>query len=97
MISNTEIIDLSNGLALGVSIDLGNADFLLIKADKGYAVCGYFNSKVIDEIGDSAVQVKGVKSIKEMLNKQVDFVSKSAKKLGVNNKMTVKQALQKFV
>ena len=97
MISNTEIIDLNNGLALGVSIDLGNSNFLLIKANNGYAVCGYFNSEVIDEVGDSAVQVKGVKTIKEMLSKQVDFVSKSAEKLGVNDKMTVRQALEKFV
>jgi len=97
MISNTEIIDLTNGLALGVKINLGNADFLLIKADRGYAVCGYFNTGFIDEVGDVAVQVKGVKDFKQMLSKQVDFVSKSARELGVNENMTVKQALEKFV
>ncbi len=97
MISETEIIDLSNGIAVGVKIDLGNAPFLLIKADKGYAVCGYFNSKVADELGDACVQVKGVKSIAEMILKKVDFVSKKALSLGVNDKMTVKQALEKFV
>lgn len=97
MISETEIIDLKNGIAIGARIDFDKAPLLLIKADKGYAVCAYFDKKVIDELGDAAVQVYGVKSIKQMLGKQVDFVSIKAKELGVNNKMTVRQALEKFV
>ncbi len=97
MISETQIIELKNGIAFGVRIDFEHAPLLLIKAEKGYAVCGYFDKKVMDELKDASVQVTGVKTIKEMLGKQVEFVSNKAHELGVNNKMTVKQALEKFV
>ena len=97
MISETEIIDLSNGAVIGVKIDLGNAPLLLIKADKGYAVCGYFDRKVAEGLGDVFVQVSGVKTIKEMLLRQVEYVSRKAVELGVNDKMTVRQALEEFV
>ena len=46
-----EIVELRKGAVIGFKINLDNAPVLLIRADKGYAVCGYFNPETIEKLG----------------------------------------------
>ena len=93
----TDIIEVKNGAAFGVKVKLENANFLLIKAEKGYLVCGYFDEKMVEKLKDTAVIISGVKTFNDMLKKKVSYVSKKAKKLRINNNMTGRQALEKLV
>ncbi len=93
----TDIIEVKNGAALGIKVKLPKADLLMIRAEKGFLCCGYFDRKTLDKLETPAVIIKGVKSFRDMLRKKVSFVSKQAKKLGINANMTGRQALEKMV
>ncbi len=92
----TEIIETKNGAALGIKIKLRTTPLLLIKAEKGYLACGYFNPNTIELIGDRAVIIPKVSSFSEMLNKKPVFVSKEARKLGARLNMTGREILEIF-
>ncbi|MBI4214455.1 DUF1805 domain-containing protein [archaeon] len=93
----TEIIETKRGAALGIRVELPGAPLLLIKAEKGYLACGYFDPQTIEKLGDPAVVVRGVKSFDEMLTSRVAFVSKKAREFGVRDTMNGRQALDRLV
>lgn len=93
----TELIETKKGAALGIKINLPNTSFLIIRAEKGYLVCGYFDSKTIEKFKDCAVIISPAKSFSQMLKSKIKYVSKNARKLGINKKMTGRQALDKMI
>ncbi len=94
---DTDIIETEKGAALGIKINLPKAPLLLIIAEKGFICCGYFNKDTIEKLNQAAVIVKGVRTFKQMLSKQPDYVSKKARKLGAKKKMKTKQILNLLV
>ena len=90
------IIELDNGDVIGYDIDLGNAPLVLIKARKGYVMCGYLNMDIADKLGDIAGKVTGVKTIDDALNANIIEVSEKAKKKGLKTGMKVKDFLNKL-
>ncbi len=76
-----EQVNLENGYALGLKLDMGQAPLLVIRANK---------------LGDVAVRVTGVKSFEDVLNAKAVDVSEAAKKLGITVGMTGKEALNKM-
>jgi uncharacterized protein YunC (DUF1805 family) len=91
-----EQIQLSNGIALGVKVDLPKAPLVMIRAGKGFAMCGYLNMESVNKTGEVAVRVTGVKSFDDVLNAKVANVSDEARKLGVTDTMTAREALEKM-
>jgi uncharacterized protein YunC (DUF1805 family) len=91
-----EQIRLSNGIALGVKVDLPKAPLVMIRAAKGFAMCGYLNMESVNKTGEVAVRVTGVKSFDDVLNAKVANVSDEARKLGVTDAMTAREALEKM-
>lgn len=91
-----EHIRLSNGTALGVKVDLPRAPLVLIRADKGFAMCGYLNMESVNKTGEVAVRVTGVKSFDDVLNAKVANASDEARKLGIAEGMTAREALEKM-
>ena len=91
-----ELIKLKTGTALGVKIELGAAPLVLIKAEKGFAMCGYLNIETANKLGDCAVVAKGVKSFEDMLNAKAIDVSEAAVRLGIKEGMTCREALEKM-
>jgi uncharacterized protein YunC (DUF1805 family) len=91
-----EQIRLSNGIALGVKVDLPKAPLVMIRAGKGFAMCGYLNMESVNKTGEVAVRVTGVKSFDDVLNAKVVNVSDEARKLGVTDTMTAREALEKM-
>ncbi|HLE87966.1 MAG TPA: DUF1805 domain-containing protein, partial [Candidatus Brocadiaceae bacterium] len=61
-----EEIKLGNGSALGLKLDMEHAPLLVIRARKGFVMCGYLNMDVANKLGDAAVRVTGVKSFEDV-------------------------------
>ncbi|VVB96669.1 Uncharacterised protein [uncultured archaeon] len=91
-----EQINLENGSALGLKMDMGNAPLLVIRAGCGFVMCGYLNMDIADKLGDVAVRVTGVKTFEDVLNTKAVDVSMAAKSLGITAGMTAKDALNKM-
>ena len=77
-------------------IATGKANLLLIKGQKGFLGCGYFNIEVADKIGEAAALVTGVKNFGDMLNAKVFAVSVAAQVLGVKVGDSGQEALEKL-
>ncbi len=92
-----EEIKLENGTALGLKMDMEHAPLLVIKAAKGFVMCGYLNIDVANKLGDVAVRVSGVRSFEDVLNSKAIDVSEAAKKLGITVGMRAKEALEKML
>jgi uncharacterized protein YunC (DUF1805 family) len=92
-----EEIKLENGSALGLKMDMEHAPLLVIRAAKGFVMCGYLNIDVANKLGDVAVRVSGVKSFEDVLNAKAVDVSEAAKKLGITIGMPAKIALMKML
>jgi uncharacterized protein YunC (DUF1805 family) len=92
----TEIIETSKGAALGIKVSLQKAPLLIIRGERGYLGCGYFNPKTVEKLGDSAAIVTGVKSFRDMLRAEVKYATKAARKRGVKKGMKGIKALELF-
>jgi uncharacterized protein YunC (DUF1805 family) len=92
-----EQIELENGSALGLKMDMEHAPLLVIRAGKGFVMCGYLNMDVANKLGDVAVRVTGVKTFAEVLNANAVDVSEAAKKLGITIGMPAREALNKML
>jgi uncharacterized protein YunC (DUF1805 family) len=91
-----EHIKLGNGTALGIKVELPKAPLVMIRADKGFAMCGYLNIESVNKAGEVAVRVTGVKSFDDVLNARVINISDEARKLGIIDGMTAREALEKM-
>ena len=92
----TEIIETKNGAALGIKIELRKAPLILIRAEKGFLACGYFNPNTIDLLEDKAVIIPHVSNFEEMLEKKPSYVSREARKIGAKLNMTGREILELF-
>ncbi len=92
-----EQIKLENGSALGLKMDMEHAPLLVIRAAKGFVMCGYLNMDVANKLGDVAVRVTGVKSFEDVLEAKAVEVSEAAKKLGITIGMPAREALMKML
>ena len=78
----------------GYSIDIGNAPLLIIKAKKGYVMCGYLNISAANKLGDTAGRVTGVKDFDDVLAADIVEISENAKKMGLKAGMNGKDFLK---
>ncbi len=92
-----EEIKLEKGSALGLKMDMEHAPLLVIRAAKGFVMCGYLNMDVANKLGDVAVRVTGVKSFEDVLIAKAVDVSEAAKKLGITVGMPARDALTKML
>ncbi|WP_406660192.1 DUF1805 domain-containing protein [Methanolobus sp. ZRKC3] len=89
-----EKIELDKGSAMGLSFHMQTAPLLVIKADKGFVMCGYLDMETADSLGDVAVKVKGVNTFDDVLKAHVVGATQSAINLGIKMGMTGKEALE---
>lgn len=88
-----ETIKLNKGNAMGLKWDMEHAPLLIIKAPRGFVMCGYLNMTVAEQLGDVAAKVTGVRSFDDVLKSRVVEVSSAARDLGVRVGMTAYDAL----
>ena len=91
-----EQIQLENGCALGLTFEMQKYPLLVIRAKKGFLMCGYLNVNAAETLGDTAAKVKGVQSFEDMLKAQVVEVTQMARELGVKPGMIGREALEKM-
>ena len=89
----TEEIPLRNGPGLGLRMQMNNAALLLIRAKKGFVMCGYLNMSVAEKLGDAACKVTGVDTFQDVLTASVMEISSEAGRLGITEGMTGREAL----
>ncbi|WMW21865.1 DUF1805 domain-containing protein [Methanolobus mangrovi] len=89
-----EKIELDNGSALGLSFQMQNAPLLVIRADKGFVMCGYLDMESAGALGDVAVKVKGVSTFDDVLQALVIGATQKAIDLGIKVGMTGREALE---
>ncbi len=82
------------GDAEGIKVKLKNANLILIVAKHGYIMCGYLNPDVAEKLGDVACIVTGVKDFEDILNAKVVKLTSHARKLGIREGMSGKEALE---
>ncbi|MFH1055231.1 MAG: DUF1805 domain-containing protein [Candidatus Altiarchaeota archaeon] len=75
-------------------IPLQNANLVLIKADRGYIMCGLLNIESAERLGQAACMVTGVKTAEDALKAQVKACTTAAKQVGIKEGMTGQQALE---
>jgi len=75
-------------------ISLGAYNLVLIKAKKGYIMCGYLNLETAERLGDAACIITGVKTADDMLKAQVKSCTTNAKRLGIKEGMSGQEALK---
>jgi uncharacterized protein YunC (DUF1805 family) len=92
----TREIDVDDKKAAGFHIDLNGVPLLVARGSKGFVMCGYLNISAADKFGQAAAVVKGVRTLDELLEKEVSEVSAAAAKLGVMPGMTGRQALSRL-
>ena len=91
-----EQITLDNGTALGLRFEMQNAPLLVIKADKGFVMCGYLDIDMADTLGDVAVRVRGVNTFEDVLDAQIVGATQAAIDLGIDIKMNAREALEQM-
>ena len=89
-----EKIELKNGSAIGLSFQMQSALLLLIRADRGFVMCGYLDMETADALGDVAVKVKGVSTFEDVLKAAVVGATQAAIDLGIRMGMTGREALE---
>ncbi len=91
-----EQIKLENGCALGLRFEMQKYPLLVIRAEKGFLMCGYLNVNAAETLGDTAAKVRGVQSFEDMLNAPVVEVTELARELGIEPGMTGREVLEKM-
>ncbi|MEM2870802.1 MAG: DUF1805 domain-containing protein [Thermoplasmata archaeon] len=89
-------LELRGGTALGVRVQLPVAPLVLVRARRGFVMCGYLNMEAMDKMGEVAVRVTGVRSFDDVLRAKVAGVSQKARELGISEGMSGQEALEKM-
>lgn len=73
---------------------LGEKSLVYIKGRSGYIMCGYLNKEAADNFSDIAATVSGVSKVEDILDKELNWVSKKAADLGIAVGMKAKETLK---
>lgn len=94
-------VELEGGTAIGTMVELPKTRVLSISTQKGYIMCGLLNVPGLDEGHPErkiiAANVIGVREIEDLLHAKIVEITNEAKKLGVKEGMTGKEALEKML
>ncbi len=91
-----ESIELENGTALGLKIDMEHAPLLVIRAPRGFVMCGYLDISMAQRLDDVAVKVTGVRNFEDVLAAGVVEATPAAIDLGIEVGMPARQALERM-
>ena len=86
-------IELETGHVEGFHVDLGTAPLIVIKARRGYVMCGYLNMDTANRLGDIAGKVSKVNSYDDVLNAELTEVSEKAREMGLKKGITGREFL----
>ena len=90
-------IELVNGTAVGIRIAVETGHLLIIKAKKGFVMCGALDIDAVEKAGEAAVRVRGVDTFKDVLEARIEALTSKARDLGISEGMTGKASLEKMM
>lgn len=89
-----KIIPYGDRRLIGVEVDLPNSPPLVVlRGERGFAMCGFLDINVVNKLGLFAVKVRGVRSVEELLEKEVEEASDEAYRQGVKPGVKVKDLI----
>lgn len=94
---HTEEIIIGAQKVVGIHIQLPGAPLLLIRGQKGYLMCGYLHLPTAQKLGQAAAVVRGVQTLRELLQKPVVEATEAAQRLGVTVGMSGQEALERLM
>jgi len=89
-------IILEKGCALGLCFQMQAYPLLVLRAEKGFLMCGYLDTRAAERLVDAAAKVTGVKTFEDMLKAKIVEATPAARALGVEPGMTGEEALNKM-
>jgi len=89
----TKHVDLEKGTAVGIIVDMPNFPLVIVRAKRGYAMCGYLNMAAANKMGDVAGKVSSVRTVEDVLVAKIVEVSDKARELGAKEGMTGREFL----
>jgi len=98
---DSEKITLSEKTAEGYVSSLGSFNLVWVKTDVGMVGCGAFDVMALDNFHYPAAKVKSktggsISSVKDVLEGVVKEINGNAKKLGIREGITGREALEKM-
>lgn len=80
---------------LGVEIAIPNSPpLVLIRGQEGFAMCGFLDIKAAEKANAMAARVPGVKSVEDMLDKEIAEVTSKAEARGIRAGMKLGDVLE---
>ncbi|MET1160246.1 MAG: DUF1805 domain-containing protein [Thermoprotei archaeon] len=87
-------VEVNGKKLLGIEVMLPDAPpLILLRGDRGFIMCGYLDISVAEKLGLVAAKVKGIKTIEDLLNKNIDECTSKAKELGIHSGVAVKDVV----
>jgi len=87
-------IKVGSGSVEALQMDLCAKRLIVLRAKRGYLMCGYLNLKTAAKFKDAAGKIVGVSTIEEALRSRVSACTPSARRLGIYPGQAVKEALE---
>lgn len=91
------MVEIEDKRAIGVKIELETAPFIMIRADNGVLSCGFINIEAAERIGIAAAMVSGVNTFEDVLEASVKALTTQARKRGIEENMSGREALLKLL
>ncbi|RLG22411.1 DUF1805 domain-containing protein [Methanosarcinales archaeon] len=92
-----ERVKIDNGEVDCYSIELPGAPLIVLRAEKGFVMCGYLDISAAEKLGVVAAKVKGVATFEDVLNGVVVETTSKARELGIYAGMRGKDALERML
>lgn len=72
------------------------SNLVFIRGNNGFIMCGYLNLETAERVGSVAAIATGVKTVDDMLKKNIINSTTHAQKVGIKPGMSVLKALEKI-
>jgi uncharacterized protein YunC (DUF1805 family) len=87
-------IKINKGYVEAFQMDLASRRLIVLRARRGYLMCGYLNLRAAQKFRDAAAKIVGVATIEEALRARVSACTSYARRLGIYQGQPVKEALK---
>ncbi len=93
-----EEVTLKGKCGIGIEISLPDSPpLILVKGSRGFIACGYLDIDAANKVGAAAATIKGVNSVKELLDGAIVEATNKALKAGIKPGMKGRDALEKIL
>ena len=90
----TETLNFDGKEIFAICLAMQEKNLIVLRAAKGYVMCGYLNMAASDKFNEVAVKIAGVSTIEQALDAKAGEVSHAAQKLGITPGMPVREILK---